>query len=118
MPIGLAAACHQTRRRLNVKRMMVRYKVKADRAGENIGYARAVYDQLARERPAGLRYATFKLDDGVSFVHIVSHETDDDSSPLTAQAAFQAFVAEISERCEEPPVSTELHEIGSYAFFD
>ena len=101
-----------------MKRLMVRYKVKADHADENIGYARAVYEQLARERPTGLRYATFRLDDGVSFVHIVSQETEDGSSPLTALASFQAFTARIGDRCEEPPVATELHEIGSYAFFD
>jgi len=101
-----------------VKRLMVRYKVKADRADENIGYVRAVYEQLARERPARLRYATFKLDDGVSFVHIVSQETEDDASPLTGLATFKTFIAEIGDRCEEPPVATPLHEIGSYAFFD
>jgi hypothetical protein len=95
---------------------MVRYKVKADRVAENERLVRAVYEQLARERPARLRYATFKLDDGVSFVHIVSHEADGDN-PLGGYAAFKAFIAEIQDRCEEPPVRAELGEVGSYAFF-
>jgi hypothetical protein len=99
-----------------VQRFMVRYKVKTDRAAENEQLVRAVYEQLAREHPAGLRYATLKLDDGVSFVHLVSHEADGDN-PLPELAAFKAFIAEIGDRCEEPPVRTELSEVGSYAFF-
>ena len=50
---------------------MVRYKVKAGRAEENAALVEAVYEQLGRERPAGLHYATFRLPDGVSFMHIV-----------------------------------------------
>jgi len=101
-----------------MKRMMVRYKIKADRVAENERYVTSVFEQLNREKPAGLRYATFKLDDGVSFVHIVSHEAADDSSVLTGLSAFNAFTASIRDRCEEPPVATDLQEIGSYRFFD
>jgi len=100
-----------------MKRMMVRYKVKADRVAENERYIASVFEQLNREKPAGLRYATFKLDDGVSFVHIVSHEAADDRNVLTALSAFNAFTAGIRDRCEEPPVATDMQEIGSYAFF-
>jgi quinol monooxygenase YgiN len=100
-----------------MKRVMVRYTVKPEHADENVRLIRAVYEQLARERPAGLRYATFRLDDGVSFVHLASHESEGAGNPLTELAAFKTFVAGIGQRCEEPPVSTELHEVGSYAFF-
>ena len=55
-----------------MKRVMVRYKVKADRATENERYIASVFEQLKREQPPGLRYASFKLGDGVSFVHIAS----------------------------------------------
>lgn len=99
-----------------MKRFVVRYKLKPDRVSENERLVRAVYAQLAQERPAGLRYATFKLDDGVSFVHIVSHDGDDDN-PLAEYPAFKAFVAEIHDRCEEPPARAGLSEVGSYAFF-
>jgi hypothetical protein len=37
-----------------VKRVMVRYKVKAARAAENESYIRGVFDQLERDRPSGL----------------------------------------------------------------
>jgi hypothetical protein len=99
-----------------MRTVMVRYKLKADRVAENEGYVRKVFEQLDRERPSGVRYATFKLDDDVSFVHIASHD-DDGTNPLTALSAFKAFTANIKDRCEEPPVSARLNEIGSYEFF-
>ena len=100
-----------------MKRMMVRYKVKADRAAENESYITRVFAQLARENPSGLRYAAFKLGDGVSFMHIVAIEGAEGSNPLRELSAFQEFTATIRDRCEEPPVSVELNEIGSYGFF-
>lgn len=100
-----------------MKRMMVRYKVKADRAAENEGYIAKVFEQLGREKPAGLRYASFKQSDGVSFVHIVSLEAADGSNPLGQMSAFKAFTAQIKDRCEEAPVAVELDEVGSYRFF-
>ena len=76
---------------------------------------RAVYDQLARERPEGLHYATFKLPDGVSFMHVV-FETDNAGGILNASAAFQAFSNDIEARCGEAPAPTPLTLVGSYAF--
>ena len=100
-----------------MKRVLVRYKVKPDRATENEELVRAVYDELQRTEPAGLRYATFQLDDGVSFVHLASIETEDGRSPLSDVKAFKQFQANIAERCDEAPVATELRDIGSFGFF-
>jgi hypothetical protein len=92
---------------------MIRYKVRPDRADENEALVRAVYEQLARERPDGLHYATFRLPDGVSFMHVVI-DTDEPGRILNEVAAFKAFVADIEDRCDEPPVATELTIVGSY----
>jgi hypothetical protein len=94
--------------------IMVRYKVKPERAEENEQLVRAVYEELARTAPAGLRYATFKLDDGVSFVHIAAIDTADGQNPLREVKAFQVFQKDVAERCAEPPASCELHEVGSF----
>jgi hypothetical protein len=98
-----------------MKTVMVRYKTKPDRAAENESYIRKVFEQLERERPAGLHYASFKLDDGVSFIHIASHDGSG-NNPLTDLAGFKAFTAEIKDRCDEPPVIVELKKVGSYEF--
>ena|SRR5882672_2064722 len=100
-----------------MKRVLVRYKVKADRAAENENLIARVFEQLKRDRPSGLRYASFKLNDGVSFVHIASIDTADGSNPLGKLSEFKAFTAKIEDRCEEPPVAVDLKAIGSYRFF-
>jgi hypothetical protein len=92
---------------------MIRYKVRPERAAENEALVKAVYEQLGRERPDGLHYATFKLPDGVSFLHLVV-ETDQPGRILGKVEAFQAFQAGIEDRCEEPPAPTELTLVGSY----
>jgi|SRR5215471_16069590 len=101
-----------------MKRIMVRYSVKPDQVEENERRVKAVFAQLARDRPAGLRYATFKLPDGVSFMHIASIETADGTNPLQAVEAFREFVQTVKDRCVDPPVSTELDEVGSYQLLD
>jgi hypothetical protein len=95
-----------------MRQVMVRYTVKPDRVEENETLVRAVYDELHRTAPAGLRYATFRLADGVSFVHLA--ETDGERNPLADLEAFARFQEAIGERCDQPPVVTELQEIGSY----
>jgi hypothetical protein len=99
-----------------MRRVIVRYKVKADEVATNTELVRAVYDELDRTRPAGFRYATFHLDDGVSFIHLASQEGDE--NPLTGLEAFQRFQEHIRDRCDEPPVVSELHEVGSFRFFE
>src|SRR5258705_12126156 len=93
---------------------MVRYKVQADRADENVALVKAVYAQLAEAQPEGLHYATFRLPDGVSFMHIVI-ESDQPGRVLNEIAAFRAFTADIEARCDEPPVAMEITLVGSYA---
>ena len=100
-----------------MRQVIVRYKVKRDRAAENEELVRAVYDELHDTRPEGLRYATFQLDDGVSFVHIASVEGADGRNPLAEVKAFRRFQENVNERCDEPPVATDMRAIGSYRVF-
>lgn len=96
---------------------IVRYKVKADHAEENREYIRKVFGELDTAKPDGLRYVSFNLDDGLSFVHIAVVETDDGKNPLPDTKSFQDFVSGIKDRCEEPPVATKADIVGSYRLF-
>ncbi len=100
-----------------MRQIMVRYKVKPDQVAKNQELVRAVYDELHRTKPTGIRYATFQLDDGVSFVHLVT-ETDEDGSGLLELEAFRKFQEGIGDRCDEAPVATALREIGTFRLFD
>jgi hypothetical protein len=94
--------------------VIVRYRVKPGRAEENAELVRAVYAELAEVQPPAFRYATFALDDGVSFVH-VAFLNDGEGAPLPQLASFQAFQREIAERCDDPPQVTSLTSlVGSY----
>jgi hypothetical protein len=99
-----------------MRRVMVRYTVKPDQVETNEELVRAVYEELGRTAPDGLRYATFKQADGVSFVHIATVDAADGQNPLGRVEAFARFQDGIADRCDEPPVATELTEIGSYRF--
>jgi hypothetical protein len=94
-----------------MKRVMVRYRVRPDAVERNEELVRAVYASLAELAPPGLQYATYKLDDGVSFVHLAAYEGD---SPLPRVEAFREFSSSIRDRCDEAPVVTELEEVGAY----
>ncbi len=100
-----------------MRRVMVRYKLKPDKADENRSLVQAVFAELQQSSPDGLRYATFAEPDGVSFVHLAFIDTADGRNPLAAVTAFQVFSANVKDRCEKPPVVTDLTEIGSYRFF-
>jgi len=99
-----------------MKRVWVRYKVKADRVQEITEFIQNVFTELKQNTPKGLRYVSFNLEDGVSFVHIASIETESKNNPLAETAAFKNFQANIKDRCEEPLIAVDLNEIGSYRF--
>jgi len=95
-----------------MRRVLIRYRLKPDHVERNEELVRAVYEELHRAAPSGFRYMTFKLEDGVSFMHI--SESAGEESPLAGLASAEEFQREIADRCEEQPVFAELTEIGSY----
>jgi hypothetical protein len=97
-----------------MRRVMVRYKVKPDQVAVNEQLVRDVYEELHGTSPGGFHYGTFKLEDGVTFVHIASQEGE--QNPLADVAAFQRFQENIRDRCDEPPVVAVLDEVGSFRF--
>ena len=101
-----------------MKRVLVRYKVKADKAQQNIEYIQEVFSALDKSKPEGLRYASFKLEDGLSFIHIASIETEDGENPLLSYDEFKAFTQDIASRCEEPPIASTAETIGNYRVFE
>ena len=100
------------------RRRLVRYKVKPERVAENETLVRAVFESLHAHPVPGLRYASFKLEDGVSFAHLVEFASDAANEAFVSRPAFKAFVAGIRERCDEPPLNLGLQEIGAYGFFE
>jgi quinol monooxygenase YgiN len=96
-----------------MKTVMVRYKLKPESVADNEALVRQVFVQLARDKPAGMRYQVFKQADGVSFVHLSAFDNPA-GNPLTQLESFKAFTAAIKERCVELPVTMELQQVGRY----
>jgi hypothetical protein len=96
------------------KTVVVRYQVRPDAAQENQRLVEAVYAELDERQPDGLRYATFKLADGVSFVHVAIIDSDED--PLGGIAAFQEFQRGVGDRVTVGPDASPAALVGSYRF--
>ena len=94
---------------------LIRYRTKPDQADANVKLVEAVYAELHRTCPDGVSYATFRLNDQVTFVHVV--QVRQEPSPLLAVKAFAEFQADIAARLDEGPVQEDLTEVGCYRFF-
>jgi hypothetical protein len=86
-----------------------RYQTKPDAADENLLLIEKVFAELASAAPAGLTYASFRLADGVTFVHVV------DGEGLPELAAFKDFQHALAERLDGDVVREEATRIGSYS---
>jgi hypothetical protein len=97
--------------------VIVQYKTKPEKADENQALVEKVFGELNSDGPVGLRYATFRLADGVTFVHVASVETADGTNPLSASAAFSEFQREIADRLVDGPHPSPATVVGSYNFW-
>jgi hypothetical protein len=64
---------------------VVRYQAKPERADENQRLIEAVFAEFNERQPEGFTYKVFRLEDGVSFIHVVI-EHDDVADPDSLQA--------------------------------
>ena len=88
-------------------------------AGVRPTRTRASSGRVRRARataPDGLRYTSFRLDDGVTFVHLAV--LDAEVNPLSSTAAFGRFQADIGERLVAGPDARDGTVVGSYRFDD
>ncbi|MFD9950781.1 hypothetical protein ACFWYW_58220 [Nonomuraea sp. NPDC059023] len=90
--------------------LVVRYETRPETAEENQRLIEGVFTQLAMEEPEGLRYAVFRLVDGVTFVHVAI----DDAEVLPSLSAFQTFPAGIADRIATAVTPSAATPVGSY----
>jgi hypothetical protein len=99
-----------------VRHTIVTYTVKPGREEENADLVRAVFDELAQTRPAGLRYAVFYVPDSRQFMHVYTDEGSE--SGIQALGSFKAFANGAEDRHEQPASFTQPELIGDYRTFD
>ncbi|MDX6279032.1 MAG: hypothetical protein QOH03_103 [Kribbellaceae bacterium] len=86
-----------------------RYQTKPEAAVENQRLIEKVFAELASAAPPDLTYASFRLADGVTFVHVV------DGEGLLDLAAFQEFQRALPERLTAELTRDEATRVGSYS---
>jgi len=97
-----------------MKATVVRYQAKPDRADENQRLIETLFTQLDEREPRGFTYKVFRLEDGVSFIHMVIEHDVDNSDSLQEVPAFQSFVAGVNDRCDVAPVAMGATIVGDY----
>lgn len=91
---------------------VIRYRTRPDAAEENVRLVEAVYAALAKASPRDFEYATYRLEDGVTFVHVA--RLPDADNPLARIPEFAEFQRELLDRCVEQPDPKGATVVGSY----
>jgi hypothetical protein len=97
---------------------LIRYKTKPESADENQRLVEKVYEELRARDPGGVHYATLRLEDGVTFVHLFTTDSDHAANTLGGIAAFAEFQRDLLQRCAEPPIAQPVTVVGSYRMFE
>jgi hypothetical protein len=96
---------------------VIQYTTRKDAADENERLVADVFGALADTLPEGLRYATLRLDDGVTFVHVALLD-DEAQNPLLTTPAFARFLEHLPSRLEVDPDTHDASIVGSYRLLD
>ncbi|GAA1281951.1 hypothetical protein Psi02_38140 [Planotetraspora silvatica] len=88
---------------------VIRYQTKPEAADENQRLIENVFAELASTAPPGLHYSSFRLADGVTFVHVV------DGEGLPELAAFQEFQRAFGDRLAVGPTRDDAILVGAYS---
>ena len=92
--------------------VIVRYRTRSEAAADNAALIEGVFSALADLDPGGPEYTAYKLDDGVTFVHVA--RVSGPNNPLMTLPAFAQFQRGLAQRRVEPPVPSAAAIVGSY----
>ena len=96
--------------------LMVRAKIREENVADARAAVEKVIQALEQTQPAGVRYASSLLTDGVTFVALVKLE-DDGSHPLRALPAYAEMVENLKQWYDGPPAVDRMTVTGSYGLF-
>src|SRR5262249_28501794 len=87
--------------------LMVHSKVKAENVADLEEAVQAMFAAIERAQPAGMRYASCRLSDGVTYVALL--ELDDGvENPLPALPEFRALQENLPNWIAAPPVPDQV----------
>ncbi len=97
-----------------MKAVKVQYTVKESYVETNKQNIQAVMAELKRINNPGIKYSSFLLDDGKTFVHFGMYADEEAMSVTSNLDVFQKFRQELKEsQPESPPHAEDLTLVGS-----
>jgi quinol monooxygenase YgiN len=95
--------------------MMIRTEVKEDHVADVETAVQKMFAAIKEAEPRGVRYASSKLPDGVTFVVLL--ELEGEANPLGTIPEFTQFQENLKGWLAGPPTAEPLQVIGSYQLF-
>jgi hypothetical protein len=96
--------------------LMVQSKVRADAVAEVDAAVERLFAAIDSAQLDGVRYASLKASDGVTYVALLEVEEGVDN-PLPALPEFQEFQESLKGWVDGPPQPDQLSVVGSYRLF-
>ena len=96
--------------------LTVRAKLKEEHVAEAEAAVERMFAAIERERLEGIRYASVKLEDGVTFLALLEIE-DGVENPLPGLPEAQEFYDSLPGWYAEPPEVGPATVVGSYRLF-
>jgi hypothetical protein len=96
--------------------LMVRAKLREANVADARAAVEKVIKALEQAQPAGVRYASCLLSDGVTFVALLKLE-DDGGNPLRDFPAYAQMLESLKQWYAEPPAVERMTVTGSYELF-
>lgn len=96
--------------------LIVRSTVKADVVDEVDAAIERMFAAIEQAQPAGVRYASCKLSDGVTYLALLELK-EGTENPLPALPEFRDFQDMLKNWMAEPPTPDRATVIGSYRLF-
>jgi hypothetical protein len=93
--------------------MLLRTQVKSESADEVEAAVKTLFAALEEAKPQGVRYSSYRLADGVTYVVVLDVE-EGIENPLPSVPAFLEFQAALKGWLVGPPVPEVLTVIGDY----
>lgn len=96
--------------------VMIRSKVKAESAGDVEAAVGRMFAAIAEAAPEGVRYASCRLPDGVTYIALLALENGPEN-PLVTIPEFTKFQEDLKDWLAEPPSVEQLTPVGTYRLF-
>lgn len=82
---------------------LARYRVKAEKKEEVLSVVEEFVKTVKENEPGTLRYTAYRLEDGVSFVHIMYFKDEDAEQRHRGSENARKFEKRLRPNCEEEP---------------